>query len=96
MPVFTDHDEFAGEIGVGSLGIASDPGVYMRYVNTKTQIADFLTKGQFTSSQFLHLCRLAQVGPNQGKAKEFIDNKLLPKLESAPQAKKKAQHTQQQ
>ena len=39
-----------------------DPGLEMNYINTKMQIGDLLTKGQFTAEQFNHLLRLAQVG----------------------------------
>ena len=34
----------------------------MRYVNTKDQIADLLTKGAFTAAQWNQLCSLASVG----------------------------------
>ena len=40
----------------------SDPSIYIRYVNTKSQTADLLTKGAFTSLQWNALCELAQVG----------------------------------
>lgn len=41
--------------------IREDPGISIRYVGTKTQIADFLTKGQFTAIQWNSLCEMAQV-----------------------------------
>ena len=41
----------------------SDPGIYIRYVNAKQQVADLLTKGTFTAIQWNVLCDLAQVGP---------------------------------
>ena len=42
--------------------IELDPGIMpLRYVNTKYQIADFLTKGLFTAAQWTTLCKLAQV-----------------------------------
>ena len=40
----------------------SDPGIKIRFVGTKEQIADFLTKGAFASAQWKDLCKLAQIG----------------------------------
>ena len=42
--------------------VRSDPGILMRYVNTKYQIGDILTKGSFTAIQWKALLRLAQIG----------------------------------
>ena len=42
--------------------IREDPGVYIKYVGTKEQIADIFTKGSFTAEQWGKLCRLAQIG----------------------------------
>ena len=42
--------------------IREDPGVFIRYVGTKEQIADLFTKGSFTTEQWNRLCRLAQIG----------------------------------
>ena len=36
----------------------------MQYVNTKDQLADFLTKGAFTSIAWSALCKLASIGPS--------------------------------
>jgi hypothetical protein len=47
--------------------IREDPCIDIRYVNTKLQIADFLTKGQFTSAQWQSLCYLANSLPDQLK-----------------------------
>jgi hypothetical protein len=41
--------------------IREDPGIMMRYVNTKMQIADLLTKGSSQASQWNSLCQLSQV-----------------------------------
>ena len=41
--------------------VAEDPGVNMKYINTKFQIADILTKGQFTAWQWNELCKSAPV-----------------------------------
>ena len=42
--------------------IATDPGIAIRYVNTKMQIADIFTKGSFTAEAWRTLCKLLQVG----------------------------------
>ena len=42
--------------------IRDDPGVFIKYVGTKEQIADMFTKGSFTAEQWGKLCRLAQLG----------------------------------
>ena len=42
--------------------IREDPGVFIKYVGTKEQIADMFTKGSFTAEQWGKLCRLAQIG----------------------------------
>ena len=42
--------------------IRTDPGVYIRYVGTKEQIADMFTKGSFSADQWGNLLRLAQIG----------------------------------
>ena len=38
-----------------------DPSICIRYVNTKCQIADILTKGLFTAIQWTALCELIQL-----------------------------------
>ena len=45
--------------------LREDPGVFIRYVGTKEQIADIFTKGAFTADHWQTLCRLAQIGPSQ-------------------------------
>lgn len=40
-----------------------DDSIRMRYVGTKEQLADFLTKGNFTAEQWKTLCQLALIGP---------------------------------
>jgi hypothetical protein len=55
--------------------IREDPGVAMRYVNTKFQIADLLTKGSFSSWQWNALCELAQVVPPSNATAEAIPAK---------------------
>ena len=52
--------------------IREDPGVAMRYVNTKFQIADLLTKGSFSSWQWKALCELAQVVPPSNSVAEAV------------------------
>ena len=43
--------------------IREDPGISIRYVNTKDQIADLLTKGAFTTVTWKTLCSLSSIGP---------------------------------
>ena len=43
--------------------LRDDPGVFLRYVGTKEQIGDLLTKGSFTAQTWRDLLRLAQIGP---------------------------------
>ena len=38
--------------------LRDDPGIHIRHVPTKEQIADILTKGVFTAAQFLVLVEL--------------------------------------
>ena len=40
--------------------VREDPGISVKYVGTKHQIADMLTKGQFTAQQWDALCELSQ------------------------------------
>ena len=40
----------------------TDPGVFIKYVGTKEQIADMFTKGSFSADQWGTLLRLAQIG----------------------------------
>ena len=42
--------------------IRMDPGVNIKFVGTKDQIADIFTKGSFSADQWSRLCRLAQIG----------------------------------
>ena len=44
--------------------IRDDPGINIKYVGTKEQIADIFTKGSFTAATWKMLCRLAQIGPH--------------------------------
>ena len=41
---------------------SQDPGISIKYIGTKDQIADMFTKGQFTVQQWLHLLGMAQIG----------------------------------
>ena len=43
--------------------ISTDPAVFDRYIHTKLQIADMLTRGNFGGEQWLVLCCLLHVGP---------------------------------
>ena len=52
--------------------IREDPGIFIKYVGTKEQIADIFTKGSFSADQWSRLCRLAQIGSAESfcKAKQ--------------------------
>jgi len=43
--------------------IEKNPGIKMRYVNTKQQCADIMTKASFSERQFQHLSNLINIGP---------------------------------
>ena len=43
--------------------LKQDPGLSIRFVGTKQQIADLFTKGSFTVTAWQQLCDLAEVGP---------------------------------
>ena len=43
--------------------LCEDPSVFIKYVGTKEQLADILTKGSFTNDAWKKLCHLAQIGP---------------------------------
>jgi len=45
--------------------ILLDPGIQIKYVNTKQQIADIFTKGSFTEQTWKTLCRLLQMVPSK-------------------------------
>ena len=58
-----------------------DPSICIRYVNTKSQIADILTKGLFTAVQWSALCELIQL-------QDTTSGRLAPsKVEKVTQAK---------
>ena len=43
--------------------ISKDPGIFVKYVPTKEQIADILTKGSFTADAWNALCKLCVILP---------------------------------
>ena len=45
--------------------LKDDPGIFMRFVETKEQIADIFTKGQFTKPQFDSLVQSMMLAPSQ-------------------------------
>ena len=53
--------------------LSTDPAIYGRYIHTKLQIADILTKGHFTSEQWNALCKLLRLGlpPSSHVAKQI-------------------------
>ena len=44
--------------------IANDPGCYIKFVSTKEQLADILTKGSFTAEARMTLLNLCQIMPS--------------------------------
>lgn len=50
-----------GNIDVTFETLKEDEGLWIKYVNTKQQIADMLTKGSFIAIQRSHLLQLAQI-----------------------------------
>ena len=57
-----------------------DPEISIRFVGTKQQVADFLTKGHFTAEQWSALMRLSQTGKPHAllaasAITEFVENK---------------------
>jgi len=71
-----------------------DQSIKIRFVCTKEQIADVLTKGAFTAAQLHILCKLAQVGEGGSKLmthKQSSDNTITTWIktytESATQTK---------
>ena len=50
--------------------IREDPGICIKYINTKMQVADVFTKGQFTTQQWQHLsfmCMIAKTRNRNGR-----------------------------
>ena len=43
--------------------ISKDPGIFVKYVPTKDQIADIFTKGSFTAEAWNVLCKLCVIQP---------------------------------
>ena len=62
--------------------VHDDDCISARYVNTKVQIADMMTKASFTNEQWKHLCSLAQIGPVDKKL-----HKLVPAKETTNHAR---------
>ena len=53
--------------------LREDPGIYMRYWPTKYQLADILTKGSFTKTEWDRLVDLLQIRPAKYKNKQEKD-----------------------
>ena len=48
--------------------VSNDPGVFIKWISTKEQLADILTKGMFTAAQFQSLVEGAMIGPKFEKS----------------------------
>ena len=44
-----------------------DPCIYGRYIDTNSQLADILTKPQFSAASWCSLCNLLRLGPPPGR-----------------------------
>ena len=64
----------------------TDPGICLRYVNTKSQLADIMTKGSFTAQTWSDLCQLNQVGITIMNVKQTSSTGQVP--DSKPIGKK--------
>jgi hypothetical protein len=69
--------------------MARDPGIRIKYVGTKQQIADILTKGSFTGIQWKALLRLAQIGKSGKKISPPLKEALT--IRYAKQTKRKSE-----
>ena len=61
--------------------IREDPGVSIKYINTKKQVADIFTKGSFTSQQFLELfflCCIARMANKKSAKPDSTPANLAP------------------
>ena len=47
--------------------VRDDPAIFGRYIHTKLQLADLLTKGTFTVDAWCALCLLMRLGPPPSK-----------------------------
>ena len=56
--------------------LRDDPGIHLRYVNTKKQLADMLTKGSFTQYTWQQLCDLCNLGPSVSSSTIPLTNKI--------------------
>ena len=52
-------------------GPNKDPGLKLKYINTKDQVADIFTKGLFTSAQWHHLVFLSGIAPSKCLIKDI-------------------------
>lgn len=69
--------------------MARDPGIRIKFVGTKQQIADILTKGSFTAIQWKALLRLAQIGKSGKKISQPLKEALT--IRYAKQTKRKSE-----
>ena len=66
--------------------ISTDEALGMKYINTKDQLADILTKGSFSQETWKVLLKLLQIGPSYGKRATTTQGdipKMMPAKESA-------------
>ena len=69
--------------------VKNDPGFNIFYVHTKLQVADILTKGNFTVEAFSRLCELANILDNTFSRIPSTHGKLGSSLDGRPQNTKR-------
>ena len=57
-----------------------DKNISIRYIGTKEQVADFLTKGSFVSKRWLELCLLAQIGDGKSRSSRQPESSRPPRI----------------
>ena len=55
--------------------ISKDPRLFIKFVGTKEQLADILTKGSFTAEAWLTLCKLCLIFPVSNFQKKNVNKK---------------------
>ena len=79
--------------------IKEDTSMFIRYVNTKQQLADILTKGSFTQAAWEILCRMAQLAPSRtitSRTLQQQQHKQQPKQKQKQKQPKQQQQQKQQ
>ena len=73
--------------------LREDDGIYMRYINTKQQIADMLTKGSFSAHQWNALLSLANLGYFASEVQKPKHRHLTPNKPIHPHTQPQTNHS---